>query len=333
MMHQHPPGFLAAPLAGTGPGVLVLHAWWGLNGDMRAFCTQLAVSGFVVFAPDLYHGKVVDTIADAQALAEALDANHLQAKAEIADAVTFLRGRAEESDRGLAVIGFSLGAHYALDLSTADPERVGSVVVFYGTGVDTFDNAKATYLGHFAEHDEFEPKANVDELEQALKRADRSVTFHRYAGTGHWFVEPDRPEAYDPQAAALAWDRTLAFLQRTSGLSQDRNTQSQGTQETDLEVTAETTDAGTSAPGDWREATLARVRALIKRADPNAAEEQKWKKPSNPAGVAVWTHDGIICTGETYRDKVKLTFARGAALDDPTGLFNAGLNGNTRRAI
>jgi hypothetical protein len=85
--------------------------------------------------------------------------------------------------------------------------------------------------------------------------------------------------------------------------------------------------------GDWRVRTLSRVRALIEQADPDAVEEVKWRKPSNPNGVAVWSHDGILCTGETYQDKVKLTFARGAALEDPAGLFNAGFGGNTRRAI
>jgi hypothetical protein len=78
---------------------------------------------------------------------------------------------------------------------------------------------------------------------------------------------------------------------------------------------------------------LARVRALIRKADPEVVEEVKWRKPSNPAGVPVWSHGGIICTGETYKDKVKFTFAKGASLDDPAGLFNASLEGNTRRAI
>ena len=85
--------------------------------------------------------------------------------------------------------------------------------------------------------------------------------------------------------------------------------------------------------GDWREEALERVRALIREADPEAVETVKWRKPSNPAGVPVWEHEGLICTGESYRDKVKLTFAQGAALDDPAGLFNSSLDGNTRRAI
>ena len=84
---------------------------------------------------------------------------------------------------------------------------------------------------------------------------------------------------------------------------------------------------------DWRAQTLARVRELIHQADPEAVETVKWKKPTNPAGGPVWEHAGILCTGETYKDKVKLTFAKGARLPDPAGLFNAGFAGNTRRAI
>jgi hypothetical protein len=88
-----------------------------------------------------------------------------------------------------------------------------------------------------------------------------------------------------------------------------------------------------SKSSDWRRQTLTRVRSLIQEADPNTVEEAKWKKPSNPAGVPTWSHDGIICTGETYKDKVKLTFAKGASLPDPSGLFNASLDAGTRRAI
>lgn len=90
----------------------------------------------------------------------------------------------------------------------------------------------------------------------------------------------------------------------------------------------------TSAPPtDWRAEALARVRALILAAAPGVVEERKWRKPSNPSGVAAWSLGGLICTGETYRDKVKLTFAKGAALPDPKGLFNAGLDGTVRRAL
>ena len=92
-------------------------------------------------------------------------------------------------------------------------------------------------------------------------------------------------------------------------------------------------DAKIASLDDWRGATLARLRALIREADPDIVEEVKWRKPTNPAGVPCWSHDGLVCTGETYKDKVKLTFANGAALDDPARLFNASLDAGTRRAI
>ncbi|MGA3049231.1 MAG: DUF1801 domain-containing protein [Terracidiphilus sp.] len=92
-------------------------------------------------------------------------------------------------------------------------------------------------------------------------------------------------------------------------------------------------DARIGRPGDWRVEMLDRLRALIKQADPEVVEEAKWKKPSNPWGVPVWSHDGMICTGETHKSVVKMTFAKGAFLDDPAGLFNSSLEGNLRRAI
>lgn len=92
-------------------------------------------------------------------------------------------------------------------------------------------------------------------------------------------------------------------------------------------------DAKIEALGDWRGGTLARMRALIKEADPNIIEAIKWRRPSNPAGVPVWEHAGIICTGEAFKNYVKLTFAKGALLPDPAGLFNASLKGNAMRAI
>ena len=92
-------------------------------------------------------------------------------------------------------------------------------------------------------------------------------------------------------------------------------------------------DEGIEHPGDWRRELLSRLRALIMEADPEMTEERKWRKPSNPAGVPTWSHNGLVCTGETYKNVVKMTFAKGASLADPSGLFNSSLEGNTRRAI
>lgn len=103
---------------------------------------------------------------------------------------------------------------------------------------------------------------------------------------------------------------------------------------TESQSASELIDKRIAELGDWRGKTLSRMRELIREADPNVVEEMKWRKPSNSMlGVPVWSHDGIICTGETYKDKVKLTFAKGAALKDPAKLFNSSLDGNARRAI
>jgi carboxymethylenebutenolidase len=214
MAANQPDGYLTAPPNGTGSGVLVLHAWWGLNDTIKAFCSRLAESGFVVFAPDLYHGKIARTIPDAEALSQALDANSAQTKTEVAEAARFLKDRVGQTHDGLAVIGFSLGAYYAQYLGSADPDHIRSVVLFYGSGDAPVSASRAAYLGHFAENDEYEPSSYADALEEALKGAGRPVTFYRYPGTKHWFFEPDRVDSYDPAAASLAWDRTLAFLKR-----------------------------------------------------------------------------------------------------------------------
>lgn len=210
MPHRQPPGFLAIPATGKGPGLLVLHAWWGLNDTMKALCGRLAAEGYVAFAPDLYHGKIATTIKDAEILSRRLD--EARAKADIADAVTFLSERADAAGRGIGVLGFSLGAYLALALSAEDPNRVRAVVLFYGTGGGEFTRSKASYLGHFAQTDEFEPESSVRSQEDSLRAAGRPVAFHTYAGTGHWFFESDRPDAYNEAAAKLAWERTVAFL-------------------------------------------------------------------------------------------------------------------------
>ena len=210
MPTEEPEGYFASPENGEGPGVLVLHAWWGLNDTIKSICDQLATEGFVALAPDLYHGKVADTIPGAESLCNALNNDPAQAKADISSSVSFLKEHS--SGDGLAVIGFSLGAMYALELATEAPDDISSVVLFYGSGEGDFTKAKASFLGHFAENDPYESKKYVDGLEQSIRDAGRPVTFYQYPGVGHWFFEPDRTDAYEPQAAGLAWERTLDFL-------------------------------------------------------------------------------------------------------------------------
>jgi carboxymethylenebutenolidase len=212
-------GYLAVPDAckepGTlkAPGVLVLHPWWGLNDTVRGVCDRLAEEGFIAFAPDLYHGKIATTIEEAEVLSEQLDSE--RASADAAAGVALLCERTGAEDCKLGVIGFSLGAYYAVQLSVDDSDRIQAVVLFYGTGEGDYDKAKAAYLGHFAETDPYEPAEYVDGMEMALAASGRPVVFHRYADLGHWFFEPDRHDAYNEPAARLAWERTLAFLKQS----------------------------------------------------------------------------------------------------------------------
>jgi carboxymethylenebutenolidase len=209
-MSDQPEGFLAAPPSGKGRGVLVLHPWWGLNETIRNFCRRLAAEGYVAFAPDLYHGKIAETIPQAEELSSGVFAASKQAMAEVTEAAAFLAGRAEP--RGIAVIGFSMGVAFGMPLSVEDPENVRAVVLFYGAGVEKFGASKASYLGHFAENELYESPEYIAEMEQALRAAGRPWTSYTYPGTGHWFFEPDRVDAYNEAAAKLAWERTVAFL-------------------------------------------------------------------------------------------------------------------------
>jgi carboxymethylenebutenolidase len=193
--------------------VLVLHPWWGLSSAVRAACDRLAGQGYVAYAPDLYHGRLVTTIDEAQAMVDNLD--QAAAASDIAKATDLLGERSQSRAKGLGVVGFSLGASFALRLSAGDPDRIKAVTLFYGTGDGEFEKAGAAYLGHFAEHDPYEPADAVNWLEGALKSAGRPATFHRYPGVGHWFCEADRPDAYNQPAAELAWSRTIEFFDQT----------------------------------------------------------------------------------------------------------------------
>jgi carboxymethylenebutenolidase len=205
--------YLAMPPAGKGPGVLVLHAWWGLNEFFRGFCDQLALKGFVALAPDMYTGKIARTIEEAEQL-KAHWNEEQEVPPIILPALDDLSKHTSVNDHGLGVIGFSMGAYWALWLALKKPELVRAVTLFYGTngGSGDFRQSKAAYLGHFAERDPYESASTVQALEQNLKAAKRPTTFYTYPGTGHWFFEKDRQDAYDARAAQLAWERTLAFL-------------------------------------------------------------------------------------------------------------------------
>ncbi len=204
-------GYLALPPAGGGPGVLVLHAWWGLTGPFLDLCDRLAGAGFVALAPDLYRGRKAGTIDEAQELLGRRDSKQMTADA--LGAVALLRGHQAVRGEGLGAVGFSLGAAWAILVATEyRPDDFAAVVIFYGSGEGDFARSRAAFLGHFAPGDEWEPDEGVAALEGAIRAAGKEVTFHRYPGAGHWFFEEDRPDAYDAAAASLAWERTVAFL-------------------------------------------------------------------------------------------------------------------------
>jgi carboxymethylenebutenolidase len=211
------PGYLATPDGATGPGVVVLHEWWGLTEPFRQVCDRLAEVGFMALAPDLYRGKTTAVVEEAQALGAALDRDVERWRGDITGALRYLRqlGASSPADgRGaFGFVAFSLGGSYALDMSINLPDETAAVVTFYATypGLD-YRVARAAYLCHFAEDDSFVPAADVAEMEQALKAAGKLAAVYTYPGTTHWFFDANLPEAYDPAAAALAWQRTIAFL-------------------------------------------------------------------------------------------------------------------------
>jgi carboxymethylenebutenolidase len=206
-------GYLALPESGSGPGVLVLHAWWGLNDVIVELCDRLAKDGYVALAPDMFAGAVATTIEDAQRLAQGADDAAVQAV--VLQALDTLQQHPGVRGHKVAALGLSFGAAWAFVLSTVRPEDIAAVVVFYGIyGLD-FTPALAAFQGHFAKNDQYESLDDVRAVEADLRAAGREVEFHVYPGAGHWFFEADRPDAYDAGAAHLAWERTVAFLKST----------------------------------------------------------------------------------------------------------------------
>jgi carboxymethylenebutenolidase len=200
--------YVALPRAGNGQGVLVLHAWWGLTEVFTAVCDRLAEAGFVALAPDLYCGQIAATREQAEQLSSAL--NGAATSALIERAVAELQTQPGIAGSSIGVVGFSLGGGWAVALNRG----VGAVVIYYATVPMEYVATTAPIMGHFAEHDEFEPLENVRQFEHALRDQGLSVDFHFYPNTQHWFAEVNQPGYYDPVAAELAGQRTIDFLNR-----------------------------------------------------------------------------------------------------------------------
>jgi len=202
-------GYLAVPSKSDAPAVMVLHAWWGLNSFFKSLCDRLASEGFVAFAPDLYDGKIAKTVPEAEQFMSESSSERKQAIATTA--IDFLRSRPEVIKEAISLIGFSMGAAWALDLASGFPEDFSKVVLFYGIGDTDFSKIKAEIMGHFSDSDEWEPLDGIQAMEAGMRAAGLNPIFHIYPNKSHWFFETDRPE-YDPEAAKLGWTRMLEFL-------------------------------------------------------------------------------------------------------------------------
>ncbi|HUH98224.1 MAG TPA: dienelactone hydrolase family protein [Anaerolineales bacterium] len=202
--------YLAAPEKG-GPAVLVLHAWWGLKPFFKQVCDRLAAQGFTGFAPDLYRGRIASTIDEAETVHAEFEESGSKLMGDTVQAAkNYLSGL--RAGQPIGVMGFSMGAAWSVLLAAKAPD-VSTVVLFYGAYAPDLSQMKAKVLGHYAEVDEWEPLDGVRAMEKEMRASGLEVKLHIYPGVHHWFMETDRPE-YDPAAAELAWDRTLAFLKQ-----------------------------------------------------------------------------------------------------------------------
>lgn len=193
---------------GARAGVVVLHAWWGLNDDVIAYADRLVDAGFAVLAPDMFRGEVATTPEDAERLSQEGDAG---IAGDVAWAAIDRLAEALGADGPIAVLGWSFGAAYAI-WAPSVRDRANATVAYYGTYTDSFiAEANAPLIGHFAETDRFTSEEEIRELEEAYRSAGRDITTYRYPGTAHWFAEPSRPE-YRADAADLAFERTVDWL-------------------------------------------------------------------------------------------------------------------------
>jgi carboxymethylenebutenolidase len=202
-------GYLSLPKKKSGKGLLLLHAWWGLNDFFKTLTNRFAGEGFVAFAPDYYNGRVATTVDEANNLVRKFDKK--EAEAIHKNALDYLKQHPSIIGEKIGVLGVSLGTRYAVNLARKRPNDIGAIVLFYGVVGGKFDGFRIPIQGHFAEEDEWgaDPKA-VKKFETRL--GDGAFQFYIYQGTTHWFLEEDVTEAYHQPSAELAFRRTLAFL-------------------------------------------------------------------------------------------------------------------------
>ena len=208
-------GYLAVPESGSGPGIVVIQEWWGLNQQIKEVCDRFASEGFVALAPDLYRGEVTREPDEAGKLMMAL--NIERAAKDMVGAIDFLKQHETVTSRGVGVTGFCMGGGLALWLATLRPEDVEAVVPFYGiipwpAAQPDYSKLRARVQGHYAENDDFASPEQVKKLEDELKGLGKQVEFFIYPGVEHAFTNHLRPEVFHEEHSETAWRRTIEFF-------------------------------------------------------------------------------------------------------------------------
>jgi len=205
-------GYLATPSSGTGPGILVIQEWWGLVPHIEHVADRFAEAGFLALAPDLYHGESTTHPDEAGRRLMALDIAHTSN--DLRAAAEYLRALPGVSPKKIGAVGFCMGGQLALFAGCAHADVIGATVDFYGIHPKVspeLDKLSGPVLAHFGKMDDFVKEEDARALVARIEAAGKSVDAHFY-DAGHAFFNDSRPEAYDAPSAALAWERTVAFL-------------------------------------------------------------------------------------------------------------------------
>jgi carboxymethylenebutenolidase len=212
-------GYLAVPEAGSGPGVVVIQEWWGLNQQIKEVCDRYAAEGFVALAPDLYHGESTAPPKADEAGQLMMSLNIEQAAKDMAGAVDYLTSNEAVTSDGVGVVGFCMGGGLALWLGTLRPDAVKAVVSYYGiipwpAAQPDYSKLQAAVQGHYGENDDFADSESVRKLEEELKGLGKEVEFYTYPGVGHAFTNHHSPDVFHEEHSNTAWGRTIAFFRR-----------------------------------------------------------------------------------------------------------------------
>jgi len=210
-------GYLAKPASGSGPGIVVIQEWWGLNDNIKGIADRLAAEGFVALAPDLYHGQMTAEPDEAGKLMMAMKLE--VAVTDMTGSVDYLKSVPAATGDKIGCIGWCMGGGLALYLATLKPE-IGACVPFYGVvpgAQPDFSKIQGAVLGHYADHDDWAPPAATRELEMKLKSLGKDAELFVYPDTSHGFFNDTRAEVHNAEASKLAWERTVAFFHKHLG--------------------------------------------------------------------------------------------------------------------